>query len=93
MKMPKVTACDVTRCAYNVDSNCHALAITIGDDTPRCDTFMRSSSKGGDSKSIAGVGACKVNDCMFNRGLECHATDIRVGNGPDEADCLTYRHK
>lgn len=91
MKMPKVTECDATQCAYNVDRNCHALAITVGDDRPRCDTYMRSSSKGGDGKSIAGVGACKVSHCVFNRQLECRATDIHVGPGQDEADCLTFK--
>ncbi|MHC4740494.1 MAG: DUF1540 domain-containing protein, partial [Planctomycetota bacterium] len=39
MDMPKVVKCDVTECAYNIDEECNAHAITIGDSTnPRCDT-------------------------------------------------------
>lgn len=94
MEMPKVTKCDVNDCAYNMDSNCHAMAITIGDSMdPRCDTFCQSMAKGGDSGSIAGVGACKVASCMYNTGLECQATEICVGYKGQDVDCLTFHLK
>jgi len=92
MKMPNIKKCDVAKCCYNSDGNCHALAITVGDaDNPRCDTFTTScSSKAGDKRSIGKVGACKVSICEHNKNLECSAAGINVGRGKDDADCLTF---
>ncbi len=91
MDMPKVVKCDVTECAYNIDEECNALAITIGDSThPQCDTFCTSAAKGQASGGIASVGACKVSCCTHNSGLECQASEICVGYQGDEADCLTF---
>ena len=91
MKMPKVSRCDVNQCAYNIDHNCHALAITIGDDEhPKCDTFTPGGKKAGDLTSTGGVGACKVSTCDYNRDLECAAPSIVVGQKQDEADCVTF---
>jgi hypothetical protein len=41
----KVERCEVSRCAYNLDNQCHAIAITVGGDAahPRCDTFKVAS--------------------------------------------------
>ena len=92
MEMPKVAKCEVDDCAYNVDDVCHAMAITIGDGTrPRCDTFCRSMTKGGDAGCIAGVGACKVSACMYNANLECQSPEVNVGYNEDEPDCLTFK--
>lgn len=92
MKMPKVTACDITQCAYNLERKCHALAITVGDGAhPQCDTFCPSSTKGGDAKAIAGVGACKVSQCQHNKNLECQAQGIQIGYMQNEVDCLTFK--
>jgi hypothetical protein len=95
MKMPKVSACEATECAYNKDSQCHALAINVGDGShPRCDTFAMSSSEAGDSSAVAQVGACKVDACKFNKSLECSAPSIRVAHHKAKcADCATFSPK
>jgi hypothetical protein len=92
IEMPPVQSCSVTDCAYNVDSDCHAKAITIGDGVhPGCDTYINGAGKHPVSgSSFAGVGACKVSSCVHNQDLECAATGIEVGIRNDMADCLTY---
>ena len=93
MKTAKVKNCEVSECAYNLDSKCHALAITVGGDAlhPKCDTFCKSSVKGGNLKKSASVGACKVTECIFNGSLECQASQITVGYRQNEIDCLTFK--
>lgn len=95
MKMPQITECDVSECAYNKDSMCHALAVTIGDDAhPRCDTFLSAAQRGGDTGWIGQVGACKVESCKYNKGFECSATSIRVAHHQTScADCQTFAPK
>jgi hypothetical protein len=94
MNMPKVTQCEVEECAYNTDSECHAMAITIGDSsTPQCDTFCDATSKGGDPASIANVGACKTSACQYNKQLECMLRSISVGWKDDAPDCLSFRKR
>lgn len=92
MEMSHVKQCDVSKCAYNRQNICHALAITVGGSAthPRCDTYCHSNHKGGDPEAMAGVGACKVESCEYNESLECCADDIRVGFKRDEIDCLTF---
>ena len=91
MNMPSVAECNVDECAYNSMGMCHALAITIGDGVhPQCDTFCKSSMRGGDQSQMAGVGACKVDCCVHNNALECQANGIVVGRMGDEVDCLTF---
>lgn len=88
--MPMVTECSMHDCAYNGEGNCHARAITVGDNVhPACDTFFRSASHS-DEQPKAGVGACKVAVCTHNRKYECHANAIRVGKHQGHADCLTF---
>jgi len=94
MEMSMVTKCQVSDCAYNMDSFCHTMAITIGDGMrPRCDTFCQSTTKGGDTGSMAGVGACKVAVCKYNTSLECQAPGIYVGYGEQEPGCLTFESR
>ena len=94
MEMSKVTQCEVSSCAYNIDSCCHAFAITVGDSSvPRCDTLCMSSSKCDNESSTAGVGACKTSACQHNMGLECSAPEITVGYQGSEVDCLTFRQR
>lgn len=95
MDMPKVSKCDVQECAYNANSKCHALAITVGDGThPRCDTFTTASSHGGDKAAVGKVGACKVELCEFNKSLECTARSIQVAHHMGTcADCQTFEPK
>jgi hypothetical protein len=88
----KVEKCEVNQCAYNLDNQCHAIAITVGGDAahPQCDTFCGSVEKGGEKSKVARVGACKVASCLFNKSLECNSADILVGYKGYEIDCLTF---
>lgn len=91
IEMPPVSQCDVSRCGYNVNNNCHAKAITIGDNSnPGCDTFFEASKHNKEIKRIAGVGACKVNTCKFNNDFECTAENIIVGLSKQKINCLTF---
>lgn len=91
--MPKIKVCDVTDCAYNNQKICHAMAITVGDSHPTCDTFTNSSQKAGVSEITGGVGACKVDSCKFNQSLECSAPDIQVTIHKDHACCKTFTER
>lgn len=93
MQMPKVKTCNAIDCAYLLNgTECHALAVTIGGRHPYCDTYMRSSVKGG-VEQIGGVGACKVDNCKFNEKFGCSANEISVGYHEDHADCKTFLPK
>ncbi len=90
VNMSRVTECRATECAYNVNSACHAIAITVGDGiTPMCDTFFKTDFRKS-LKGTAGVGACKVTDCRHNLDFECGATSIRVGSMGETGACLTF---
>jgi Domain of Unknown Function (DUF1540) len=91
VEMPLITKCMASDCAYNVNSNCHARAITVGDSTrPHCDTFLSGSSHIKQVKRIAGIGACKTASCKFNEDLECVAENIQVGMIKSKANCITF---
>ncbi len=91
LEIPLVTKCMASACAYNVNSNCNARAITIGDSThPCCDTYLSGSQHTSPAKQAAGVGACKTASCKFNEDLECTADSINVGFPKSEATCLTF---
>ena len=90
MDMPSVFDCNMSDCAYNNNQQCHAMAITVGDSEPVCDTYMESAQKGG--TDITGcVGACKITRCQFNESLECTAEGIHVGKHSNYPECLTYK--
>ena len=92
MEMSKVMKCEIRDCAYNMANSCHTMAITIGNSSsPKCDTFCKSSMKGGDTSCLAGVGACKTSSCRYNNNLECGAQGISIGYKGQEADCLTFQ--
>lgn len=92
--MPKILSCSVTECAYNKNSECHTMAITVGDvDHAECDTFYRSSNRGGVFDLVGAVGACKVEKCSFNKSLECSAPGINVAPHSGHADCKTFRER
>jgi hypothetical protein len=88
----RVEKCEISQCAYNLDNQCHAIAITIGGDAAHhsCDTFCGPMKKGREKNKIAGVSACKVASSMFNKRLECNSPDIMVSYNRDEIDCLTF---
>jgi hypothetical protein len=92
MDMPAVTACEADTCAYNQNSACHALAITVGKlEHAQCDTFFTNGQRGGDPAAVGRVGACSMSMCVHNVNLECEAPGITVGYHENAVDCLTYR--
>lgn len=94
VEMPEIGTCLVTQCAYNSNQNCHAKAITIGDDrVPACDTFFAGVAHTKATTRIAGVGACKVTGCRYNQDMECSADSIAVGSAGNQIHCLTYSPK
>lgn len=91
LEMPVITKCGASECAYNVNSNCHARAITVGDSQhPGCDTFIMGSQHIAHAKQIAGIGACKTACCKHNEDLECMAEGIQVGLVNSQANCMTF---
>lgn len=91
VEMPGVQACDATSCAYNVNQNCSARAITIGEGLhAACDTFFVAPRHANGNAHHAGVGACKVSGCRHNADFECSAEAIHVGVHGSHADCTTY---
>lgn len=94
IEMPMVSKCDIKNCGYNVNNNCHAKAITVGDGTnPGCDTFFENSTHNRETKRIAGVGACKVSSCQFNNDFECGADSVSVGHTDGKINCLTFKER
>lgn len=88
---PKVIDCSVTECSYNMNKQCHAIAITVGDsDCAMCDTYYKFSQKGGARDVTGSVGACKEHNCKFNNSLECSAPGIHVSSHQGHADCATF---
>ncbi len=60
-KMPEVSECLVDQCTSNINGNCHAKAITVGDFAhAQCDTFFVSKVHYHDVSFHAGICACKV---------------------------------
>ena len=94
IEMALVSECDVTKCGYNVNSICHAKAISVGDGlNPGCDTFFETNEHNKEKKRIAGVGACKVSSCKYNTDFECNAENISVGFSKQKINCLTFASK
>lgn len=90
LEMPGVGECDMTRCAYNHQQNCHARAITVGSGIhAMCDTFFGSTRHCLNTAISAGVGACKVSACDYNDDYECQADSIHIGVISGKAQCLT----
>ena len=91
IEMPLIKRCDVAECSYNLDSTCHAKAITVGDGvSPGCDTFMQAGSHVRNKQIKAGVGACKVGGCGHNADFECTAESISVSQEAGKVMCMTY---
>jgi len=89
--MPMIKSCDISECTYNMNSACHAKAITIGDGvSPGCDTYMNASGHVRNTGIKAGVGACKVAGCSYNADFECSAESIRVSHEGGKVLCMTY---
>jgi len=91
IEMPTVASCLATECAYNVNEDCHARAITVGNSLHAgCDTFFSGSEHTRAVQRTAGVGACKSKECEFNQDLECMADSITVAPQGKAVDCMTY---
>lgn len=89
--MPIVSECAASECAYNVDTSCHAKAITVGNSLHAgCDTFFPGSGHTRATDRTAGVGACKSAECKFNEDLECMTDSIRVAPAGQDVNCMTY---
>ncbi|MHB8982848.1 DUF1540 domain-containing protein [Thiobacillus sp.] len=91
IEMPTVERCLATECAYNVNEDCHARAITVGNSLHAgCDTFFTGAEHTHAVRRTAGVGACKSKACEFNQDLECMADSITVAPQGKAVDCMTY---
>ena len=91
LDMPPVSKCTAANCAFNTKGQCHAKAVTIGDQqNPGCDTFFTSSLKS-ERVEAAGVGACKVDSCWYNKNFECTAEKVEVGKDNGQIKCVTFR--
>lgn len=86
---PPVSKCEVEKCFYNKQLQCHAPAINVGGDHPNCDTFIPQQQHIGRSDT-ANVGACHVSQCKYNADLLCNANGITVAHHSDHADCDTF---
>jgi hypothetical protein len=92
LDLPAVGECAARHCAYNVDSHCHARAITVGSRIhPACDTFLAADEHVHDVTASAVVGACKMSSCRYNDDLECHAGSIVLTGHDGHADCGTFQ--
>lgn len=91
IEMPEVMQCQATQCAYNMDTKCHARAITVGNmDQQLCDT-MFVTDRHTQREETAGVGACRSANCMYNEDLECQMeTGIDVTLSGGQARCGTF---
>ncbi|MDO5577462.1 MAG: DUF1540 domain-containing protein [Fibrobacter sp.] len=89
--MPDIINCSVKNCVYNRQNQCHAYAITVGDEKPRCDTFYDSQDNGGKNLTTGKVGACKISDCVHNNAYECTAHGINVSLNNGSPDCATFK--
>lgn len=88
-EMPVISRCEENGCFYNHDDACHAPAINVGGNHPRCDTFAPSANHIG-RKPAGRVGACHVAECRHNSELTCTAQAIVVGRHQDHPDCITF---
>jgi hypothetical protein len=90
IEMPEVMQCQAKQCAYNMNSMCHARAITVGDVQKHvCDT-MTMSAKHTQRTETAGVGACRSANCIHNEDLECQAEGISITLSGGQASCGTF---
>ncbi|WP_425286978.1 DUF1540 domain-containing protein [Nitrosomonas communis] len=78
-------------CIYNLNYNCHARVITIGDSVhPSRDTSFNNKNHTQATMHATEIGACKATACKFNDNFECITENIRVGRSMDEISCLTF---
>ncbi|MCR4393239.1 MAG: DUF1540 domain-containing protein [Dehalococcoidales bacterium] len=90
MEMTRIAGCNVTKCIYNMNNECHTLAINVGTHA-ECNTFYGSeSNKSGFNEVRGGIGACLASDCKYNDKLECKAPNVNITAHNIHADCKTF---
>ncbi len=90
IEVPEVIQCQAKQCAYNMNSTCHARAITVGNMHKHlCDTMVLSKQHTQRTET-AGVGACRSANCIHNEDLECQAEEINVTLSGGQASCGTF---
>ncbi|MDR8019085.1 DUF1540 domain-containing protein [Nesterenkonia aerolata] len=84
-----VRSCAATACAFNNESSCSALAITMAgsEGAAGCGTFVQLDARRPVSAETSTVGACHRLECAYNTDLACTAQGIEV---TDVATCATY---
>lgn len=93
IEMAQVKQCQAKQCAYNMNSMCHARAITVGNMQQHlCDTMIMSKQHTQRAET-AGVGACRSANCIHNEDLECQAEGINVTLSGGQASCGTFAAK
>ena len=92
MRMPVVSVCALSSCAYNRMEQCHTPAVTINQ-RGECGTFYPSDSKGGFMDANCHVGACLASNCKLNQELECKARQISLNEHENHADCTDFERK
>lgn len=87
----RVSRCEVSECAYNMDKACHAIAIHVASGPhPICGTFLKSMARSGTGSRAAHVGSCKASACRHNSGFQCGAPNIQVDYCWGYVDCRTF---
>jgi hypothetical protein len=85
-----VLTCIAADCSYNMELECLAPKIEVGDDHPTCDTFTHTPQVQR-AQEEALVATCKVTQCTFNDSMHCKARGITVDHHSQHADCVTFR--
>ena len=78
-----VRTCAASACAFNAETSCNALAITVAG----CGTFVQLDVRRPVTEGASTVGACHRLECTYNVDLACTAEGIEV---TDVATCATY---
>ena len=75
-----VRTCAASACAFNAETSCNALAITVAgsDRTPGCGTFVQLDVRRPVTEGASTVGACHRLECTYNADLACTAEGIEV---------------
>lgn len=86
-----ITNCSATTCSFNTDSDCTAVAVTIGrrnDNRAACTTFIPLNVSGGLGVARNQVGACQMTDCTHNSQLMCSAPTVALNSAT--AECSSF---
>jgi len=91
MQLTKVWHCSARLCRFNgPDRKCHAPAISVGGELPRCNTYIEGATSL-HSDDIAEVGSCWKVSCIFNESLDCTAKGMHVKATAQGPVCRTFQ--